>query len=263
MGDENPIRTLGDYSKPSHESYWNTIDLLVGNNVVPLRSDTICMDSFQGLTTKVPHHGIDRWLQIQIFYDHVSFHLKCEIDRTVSGKLCNKNADESWEIIDLALYDHEGLNDTKEFAKSVKAISKPQGTSKTPDRRLLDLEDQINFLLKGKFTTNQEPNNINEATNTWKDKPNFNWERAQTFTSPHNGSILTHSSNYQMKLEKELDDLDSHKEKRLSSLRTQLGQQQDDMIGKINLLWKTVSEKLNDAPIPESTKNSMDSKNIC
>ncbi|GJY58813.1 zinc finger, CCHC-type containing protein [Tanacetum coccineum] len=41
MGDENPICTLGDYSKPSHEGYRNTIELLVGNSVVPLRSDTI------------------------------------------------------------------------------------------------------------------------------------------------------------------------------------------------------------------------------
>ncbi|GJW55347.1 hypothetical protein Tco_0099432 [Tanacetum coccineum] len=41
MGDKNPIRTLGDYSRPSHEGYRNTIELLEGNNVVPLRSDTI------------------------------------------------------------------------------------------------------------------------------------------------------------------------------------------------------------------------------
>ncbi|GKE82249.1 hypothetical protein Tco_1552249 [Tanacetum coccineum] len=41
MGDENLIRTLGDYSKPSHEGYKNTIELPVGNIVVPLRSDTI------------------------------------------------------------------------------------------------------------------------------------------------------------------------------------------------------------------------------
>ncbi|GKF91143.1 zinc finger, CCHC-type containing protein, partial [Tanacetum coccineum] len=33
MGDENPIRTLGDYSKSSHEGYRNTIELPVGNNV--------------------------------------------------------------------------------------------------------------------------------------------------------------------------------------------------------------------------------------
>nr|GEW58140.1 hypothetical protein [Tanacetum cinerariifolium] len=41
MGDENPIRTLGDYFKPSHEGYRNTIELPVWNNVVPIRSDTI------------------------------------------------------------------------------------------------------------------------------------------------------------------------------------------------------------------------------
>ncbi|GKC08621.1 hypothetical protein Tco_1000231 [Tanacetum coccineum] len=108
------------------------------------------IDSFQGHTQKVPHHGIDRWLQIQIFYDHVSFHLKCEIDRAFGGKLRNKNADESWEIIEnLALYDHEGWDDTKEFVKLVKDITVPQGITKTPDRRLLELEDQYNFLLKG------------------------------------------------------------------------------------------------------------------
>ncbi|GJT25881.1 hypothetical protein Tco_0895818 [Tanacetum coccineum] len=66
IGDENPIRTLGDYSRPSHEGYRNTIELPEGNNV-------------------------------------------CEIDRAAGGKLRNKNADESWEIIkNLALYDHEG-----------------------------------------------------------------------------------------------------------------------------------------------------------
>ncbi|GJR13235.1 zinc finger, CCHC-type containing protein [Tanacetum coccineum] len=33
MGDENPISTLGDYSKHSHKGYMNTIELSVGNNV--------------------------------------------------------------------------------------------------------------------------------------------------------------------------------------------------------------------------------------
>ncbi|GJZ00674.1 hypothetical protein Tco_0518103 [Tanacetum coccineum] len=34
MGDENPIHTLRDYSKPSHEGYKNTIELPLGNNVI-------------------------------------------------------------------------------------------------------------------------------------------------------------------------------------------------------------------------------------
>ncbi|GJT42069.1 hypothetical protein Tco_0941934 [Tanacetum coccineum] len=234
IGDENHIRTLGDYSKPSHEGYGNTIELPVGNNVVPLRSDTILLvqngcsfhglwsedlnqhlkdflklvDSldlddentertrlrlfqfslrdlasnwlerlpagsitiwedlttreslseawtrFKDLLQKVPHHGIDRWLKIHIFYDQVSFHFKCEIDRADGKKIRTKNPDKSWEIIEnLAIFDHEGWNDAKEFAKPVKAISTPQPTSKTPDRRLLELEDQIIFLLKGSRPT--------------------------------------------------------------------------------------------------------------
>nr|GEU51476.1 microtubule-associated protein RP/EB family member 1C-like [Tanacetum cinerariifolium] len=34
MGDENPIRTLGDYSRPSHKGYRNTIELPEMNNVI-------------------------------------------------------------------------------------------------------------------------------------------------------------------------------------------------------------------------------------
>nr|GEU67353.1 MAK10-like protein [Tanacetum cinerariifolium] len=192
MGDENPICTFRDYFKPSYEGYKNTIELLKRNNVVPLRSDTIrlvqngcsfhrlrsedpnqhlkdflklvdsldldvakgknapAMDSFQGLTPKSP----SSWLQIQIFYDHVFFHIKCEINCAAGNKLRNKNADESWEIIkNLAYYDHEGWNDSKYFFKLVKAISTSQSTSKTLDRRLLEIEGQTNFLLTGSHST--------------------------------------------------------------------------------------------------------------
>ncbi|GKA72466.1 hypothetical protein Tco_0778682 [Tanacetum coccineum] len=79
---------------------------------------------FKDLLQKFPHHGIDRWLQIQIFYEHVSFHLKCDIDRAASCKLRNKSTDEYWEIIEnLALYDHEGWNDSKNIVKPVKPSS--------------------------------------------------------------------------------------------------------------------------------------------
>ncbi|GJZ46012.1 hypothetical protein Tco_0593608 [Tanacetum coccineum] len=94
------------------------------------------------------------------------------------------------------------------------------------------------------------------------EKPNFNLAHSQTFTSPQNRSISVHSFSYQMRLEKALLDFDSNQEKRLSHLRTQLGQQQDDMIGKINLLWKTVSEKLNDVSTLENTGNSIAPKSI-
>ncbi|GJR06483.1 zinc finger, CCHC-type containing protein [Tanacetum coccineum] len=207
MGDTNPICTLVDYSKPSHEGYMNTIELPVRNNVVPLRSDTTrlvqnecvvqnecsfhrlrsedpnqhlkdflkhvdildldgenrerkCLRLFQfslhdqarnwlerllagsittweDLTTrflaqffppgrtaklhndilmfqqyqgeslskawtrfkdllqKVPHHGIDLWLQVQIFYDHVTPVTRRTIDQSAGGKLRDRNTEES------------------------------------------------------------------------------------------------------------------------------------------------------------------------
>nr|GEX07189.1 zinc finger, CCHC-type [Tanacetum cinerariifolium] len=193
MRDANPICTLGDYSKPSHEGYRNTIELPVGNNLVPLRPDTIrlvqnrCLfheiwskdpnqhlkdflklvDSleldgenrekrrlclfqfslcdqasswlyhlpagsitmwkdlttrflaklrndilmfqqhqreplseawtrFKDLLQKFPHHGIDIWLQVQIFYDHVNPVTRRTIDQSAGGKLRYRNAKESW-----------------------------------------------------------------------------------------------------------------------------------------------------------------------
>ncbi|GKB63959.1 MAK10-like protein [Tanacetum coccineum] len=226
-GDENPIRTLGDYSRPSHDGYRNTIELPDGNNVVPLRSDTIrlvqngcsfhglwsedlnqhlkdflklvdlldldvenkgrmrlslfqfsfrdqasnwlkrlpagSISTWEDLTTrflaqfgeslskawtrlkellqKLPHHGIDLWLQVQIFYDYVNPATRRTIDQSAS-KLCDKNVEESWALLeDLALYDNKSWNDPRDFAKPVKEIYLPQDVPSTSDRRLIELEN--------------------------------------------------------------------------------------------------------------------------
>ncbi|GKC50134.1 hypothetical protein Tco_1072879 [Tanacetum coccineum] len=68
MGDEIPRHTLGDYSRPSHEGYRNTIELLDGNNVVPLRSDTIQLVqngcSFHRLWSEDPNQHLKDFLNI-------------------------------------------------------------------------------------------------------------------------------------------------------------------------------------------------------
>ncbi|GKA08220.1 hypothetical protein Tco_0687551 [Tanacetum coccineum] len=148
MGDENPIRTLGDYSKPSHEGYRNTIELPVGNNVDP--SHSWREGSYYSITCSFLSTGKDaklRYIDILMFQQHhgeslskhgTRFHGLTQFEIGTGrggGKLRNKNTDESWEIIkNLAFYDHKGWDETKEFYKPVKAISTPQGISKTPDR---------------------------------------------------------------------------------------------------------------------------------
>ncbi|GKD63409.1 hypothetical protein Tco_1305517 [Tanacetum coccineum] len=128
----------------------------------------------------VPHHGIDLWLKLQIFYDRVSFHLKREIDHVAIGKLRDKNAEESLaHIEDLVLYNNEGWSDPKDFAKLVKAISLPQDTPKMRDRRHLELEDQISYLLKGsritpKTSSTQVPQAHVNMVSLTQCAPNFN-----------------------------------------------------------------------------------------
>ncbi|GJY00818.1 MAK10-like protein [Tanacetum coccineum] len=249
MGDENPTRTLGDYFRPSHEAYKNTIELPKGNNVVPLRSDTIRLMqngcSFHGLRSKdpnqhlkdflklvdllnlygenkertrlglfqfslhdqasswlerllarsisiwedlttrflaqffppgrtakprndisifqqhhgeslsdawtrfkdllqkVPHHGIDLWLQVQIFYDHVNPVTRRTIDH------------------------RSMLERPKNFAKPVKAIVLPQDVPSTSNRRLIELENQVQRLMEAHLALTQ-PTQVNKITTPCK-----------------------------------------------------------------------------------------------
>ncbi|GKD33770.1 hypothetical protein Tco_1249279 [Tanacetum coccineum] len=179
MENENPIRTLGNYSRPSHEGYRKTIELPDGDNVVPLRSDTIRLVqngcSFHELRSEDPNQHLkdflklmdsldldvanrertrlylfqfslrdqaSNWLELQIFYDHVNPATRRTIDQSAGGKLRDKNAKESWALLeDLVLNDNKSWNDPRDFAKPVKAISLPQDVLSTSDHRLTELEN--------------------------------------------------------------------------------------------------------------------------
>nr|GEU96392.1 MAK10-like protein [Tanacetum cinerariifolium] len=276
--DENPIRTLGDYSKPSHDGYRNTIELLVGNNVVPLISNTIRLVqnecSFHRLRSEDPNQ-----------------HLKDFLKLVDSLDLDDENRERTQ---DLALYDNESWNDPRDFSKSVKAIVLPQDVRNTSYRRLIELENRVQRLMEAQlaltqptqvnkittsceicsgphdtqycmedpeqaiveyastrtnetasrpFTMNQGPRRFNKAIDAWKERPNFNSAHAQTFANPQNGLLSTYSSNHQTKLEKALVDFDSRQEKRLSSLRTQFGQHQDDMKSLMTLPFDNETEE--------------------
>ncbi|GKE86729.1 hypothetical protein Tco_1560471 [Tanacetum coccineum] len=185
MGDENSIRTLGDYSKPSHEGYRNTIELPKGNNMVPLRSDTIRLVqngcSFHGLRSEDPNQHLKDFLKLvesldldsenrertrllQIFYDHVNPVTRRTIEQSAGGKLRDLNPEETWEILeDLALYDNESWNDPRDFAKPIKAIALPQDVPSTSDRRLTELENQVQRLMEAHLNPTQ-PTQVNKIT---------------------------------------------------------------------------------------------------
>nr|GEU73168.1 MAK10-like protein [Tanacetum cinerariifolium] len=154
---ENPIRTLGYYSKTSHEGYRNTIELPEGNNVVPLRSDVIRLMqyecSFHKLWSEDPNQHLNDLLKLVDSLDLDVANRKRALIRTIDqstgGKLRDRNAKESWAVLnDLALYDNESWNDPRDFAKPVNAISLPQDVLSTSDRRLIELENQVQRLME-------------------------------------------------------------------------------------------------------------------
>nr|GEW03808.1 ribonuclease H-like domain-containing protein [Tanacetum cinerariifolium] len=119
---------------------------------------------FKDLLQKVPHHGIDLWLQVQIFYDHVNPVIRRTIDQSTGGKLRERNAKESWALLeDLALYDNESLNYPRDFTKPVKEITLPQDVPSTFDRHLIELENQVQRLMKAHLALTQ-PTQVNKIT---------------------------------------------------------------------------------------------------
>nr|GEW30626.1 MAK10-like protein [Tanacetum cinerariifolium] len=97
MGYENPICTLGDYFNPSHEGYKNTIDLHIGNNVVPLRSDTIWLVQngclFHRLLSEDPNQYLMDFLKLVDSLDldaHLAPIQSTQMNKiTTSCEICN------------------------------------------------------------------------------------------------------------------------------------------------------------------------------
>ncbi|GKF80707.1 zinc finger, CCHC-type containing protein, partial [Tanacetum coccineum] len=79
------------------------------------------------------HHGES----LSEAWTHFKDFIKRTIDQSVGGKLHDRNAKETWALLeDIALYDNKSWNDPRDFAKPVKAIALPQDVPSTSDRRL-------------------------------------------------------------------------------------------------------------------------------
>ncbi|GKA47636.1 hypothetical protein Tco_0740519 [Tanacetum coccineum] len=236
MENENLRRTLGDYSKPSYEGYRNTIEIPDGNNVVPLRPDTIrlvqngcsfhglrsedpnqhlkdflkLVDSldrngrtsklhndilmfqqhqgkslfeawtrFKDLLQKVPHHGIDLWLQEEEWYDLIFLKrssnyetanmeqvleaMECQVDSLIkeaillAGKSANLCGISSNEFMQLSLKVMEKLMDkirikeNKKIQKITKSLDTEElgSSSNTKSLGSLVVETLLSYLKFG------------------------------------------------------------------------------------------------------------------
>ncbi|GJY28077.1 MAK10-like protein [Tanacetum coccineum] len=332
MGDENTIRTLGDYSKLSHKGYRNTIELPVGNNVVPLRSDTIrlvqngcsfhglrsedpnsnnqasnwleCLPAgsistwedlttrvnlinffhgkgrdrlklrndilmvqqhhgeslsevwtrFKNLVQKVPHHGIDLWLQVQIFYVHVNPITRRTIDQSTGGKLRDLNPKESWAILeDLALYENKSWNDPRDFVKPVKAIALPQDVPSTSDRRLIELENQVQYLMEAYLALTQ-PTQVNKITTPCY-ICNGPHDTRHCMENPEQAFVKYASSRTDEAGEGLVSEFMASQDARLSKFEADFKQQQSEMTNKIDTVLKAITDRITGTLPSDTIKN--------
>ncbi|GJZ16033.1 MAK10-like protein [Tanacetum coccineum] len=78
---------------------------------------------------------------------HVSPITSEPLTNTAGGKLCDKNDEESWALLeDLALYDNESWNEPRDFAKLVKAIFMPHDVPNASDRIVRNVEVHVGKL---------------------------------------------------------------------------------------------------------------------
>nr|GEV48778.1 hypothetical protein [Tanacetum cinerariifolium] len=284
---ENPIHTLGDYSKPSHEDYMNTIELPEGNNMDPSPHRRILL--LVSLLNSFHREGMQNFEMKSCCSNNIMENLYLKhrlVSRTyykTSLIMASIVGFKSKFFMTMSILSQDELlinrpvvknKQEKDKSDQNRIKSRKKGSDPSPHRRILLLvfllnsfhrEGMQNFAMKSCCSNNIMENLYLKHRLV---------SRTYYKTSLIMASIVGFKSKFFMTMSilsqdellinrpVALDDFDSHQEKRLSHLRTQLEQKQDDMIGKINLLWKTISENLNDAPILEPTGNSMASENI-
>lgn len=84
---------------------------------------------FKDLIRRVPHHGIELWLLVQIFYDNVSSNDRNGINNSRKGRLANLSAEEGWNRIEEYAQDQDDTWDEPESTVSMSEI-----TSTSSDR---------------------------------------------------------------------------------------------------------------------------------
>jgi hypothetical protein len=84
---------------------------------------------FKDLIRQVPHHGIELWLLVQIFYDNISSNDRNGINNSRKGRLANLTAEEGWHRIEEYAQDQD---DTWDEPESTASMS--ENTSTSPDR---------------------------------------------------------------------------------------------------------------------------------
>nr|GEW31816.1 MAK10-like protein [Tanacetum cinerariifolium] len=212
MRDKNPIRTLGDYSKPSYEGYRNTIELPLGNNMVPLQSDTIRLVqngcSFHELRSEDPNQHLKDFLKL---------------------------------VDSLDLDDNESWNDPRDFAKPVKAIALPQDILSTSDRHLIKLKNQVQCLMEDHLALTQPPQ-VNKITTSYEICSSSH--DTQYYMEDLEQAFVEYASSCTDEAGGLVTNFMASQDARLSKFEADFKYQQSEMTNKIDTILKVIADQI-------------------
>ncbi|GJR78012.1 MAK10-like protein [Tanacetum coccineum] len=123
-------------------------------------------DQARNWLERLPAGSIPTWVDLATDSLLISFHGKDHIKLATIILMFQQHQGESlseaWTQ-DLALYDNKSWNDLRDFTKAVKAIALPQDVPSTSDRRLIELENQVQRLMEAHLALTQ-PTQVNKIT---------------------------------------------------------------------------------------------------
>ncbi|GJR98894.1 hypothetical protein Tco_0271068 [Tanacetum coccineum] len=190
------------------------------------------------------------------------------IDQLASGKLHDRNAKESWELLeDLALYDNESWNDLRDFVKLVKTISLPQDVPSTSDRRLIELENQVQCLMEAHLAPKQ-PIQVNKITSSCEicsgpHDTHYCMKNSEQAFIDYTSSCTDEAGGKWYTFKPEQNNLGdtcnpswkSHPNLRLSKFEADLKQPQSEMTNKIDTVLKVITHRITRALPSDTIKN--------
>ncbi|GJX78603.1 hypothetical protein Tco_0326752 [Tanacetum coccineum] len=188
------------------------------------------------------------------FYDHANPVTRRTIDQSTGGKLRDRKAEESWALLEeLTLYDNESWNDPRDFAILVKAISLPQDVLSTFDRRLIELENQVQHLMEAHIALMQ-PTQVNKITSSCEicSDPH---DTQYCMKNPEQAFVEYVSSRTDEAGEGLVSNFMASQDARLSKFEANFKQQQSKMTNKIDTVLKAITDRMAGALPKDTVKN--------
>ncbi|GJR28916.1 protein kinase-like domain, concanavalin A-like lectin/glucanase domain protein [Tanacetum coccineum] len=153
---------------------------------------------------------------------------------------------------DLAIYNNESWNDPSDFAKPVKAISLPQDVPSTSDRRLIELDNQVQRLMEAHLAPIQ-PTQVNKIT-TSCEFCSGPYDTQYCIEDPEQ-AFVEYASSRTDEAGGLMSNFMASQDARLSKFEADFKQQQSEMTNKIDTVLKAITDRMAGALPSDTVKN--------